>query len=363
MSENAYRVPADLSRYSRQILYAELGEIGQRNLLNSSVLLVGCGALGTVLANTLVRAGVGRLRLCDRDFIERDNLQRQILFDEDDIARHIPKAEAAAAKLTRVNPDVTVEPVVTDVNYKNIESLADGADLLLDGTDNFETRFLINDLSVKSNRPWVYGAVIGASGLCMTILPGETPCLRCVFETIPPPELNPTCDTAGVLGSAVNIVASFQAIEAMKILSGRRDAVNRHLVNIDAWNARVTNLNVDAARDTADCPCCKHGVFEYLDGQAGSNAVTLCGRNAVQINLASRRDESDAEPLNAQRVHFDAIAQKLEHVATSVKHNKFLLRALVQDYEITLFPDGRAIIKGTSDPETARSLYARYIGA
>ncbi len=348
----AHSCASDLSRYSRQILFKGIGESGQRNLLAARVTLVGCGALGTVLANTLVRAGIGHIRICDRDFIERDNLQRQILFDEDDIAQHIPKAEAAAAKLRRINPDVTVESVVTDVNHKNIERLADGADLLLDGTDNFETRFLINDLAIKTNRPWVYGAVIGATGLCMTILPGETPCLRCVFETIPPPELNPTCDTAGVLGSAVNIVASIQAIETIKILSGHREAVNRNLINIDAWNARVTNLNVASARETADCPCCKHDTFEYLDGKLGSSATTLCGRNAVQINISTEAT-----------IDFARVAKKLEAVASAVKFNKFLLRVNVDDHEITLFPDGRAIVKGTSDEEVARSLYARYIGS
>lgn len=342
-----------LARYSRQMLFTEIGREGQRKLLASSVTLVGCGALGTVLADTLVRAGVGRLRICDRDTIERSNLQRQVLFDEDDIAANLPKAEAATRKLRRINPDVTVESVVTDINPANIERFTGGADLLLDGTDNFETRFLINDLSVKTSRPWIYGAVIGAGGLCMPILPGETPCLRCVFEEAPPPEMNPTCDTAGVLGPAVNMVASAQAIEAIKILAGRSDAVNRHLMNIDAWSGRVTNLNVQSARERGDCVCCKQRRFDYLDGRAGSRTTTLCGRNAVQII-----------PTEWGSIDFDAVAGKLRAGGgDNVRVNRFMVRCTIGDHDVTVFADGRAIIKGTTDPDAARSVYARFVGA
>lgn len=342
-----------LSRYSRQMLYEKIGEEGQQRLSRSRVVLIGCGALGTVQANTLVRAGVGHLRICDRDFIERDNLQRQVLFDEGDIAANLPKAEAAAAKLARINSEVCVEPIVTDVNAANIERLADGADLLLDGTDNFETRFLINDLAVKTHRPWIYGAVIGATGLCMTILPNDTPCLRCVFDQAPPPEMNPTCDTAGVLASAVNIVASLQATEAIKLLIGKKKDINRHLVHFDVWSGRFMNMKVQSTYDEGDCPCCKRGEFPYLDGQMGSTATTLCGRDAVQVNTGIPCE-----------VGFEAIARKLEPVTQSpVQHNRFMLRAKVDGYELTLFPDGRAIIKGTADPQKARSLYAKYFGA
>ncbi len=346
------RIDPSLARYSRQILFEKIGEDGQRRLLRSRVVLIGCGALGTVLANTLVRAGVGHLRICDRDFIERDNLQRQVLFDEDDIAANLPKAQAAAAKLSRINSEVTVEPVVTDVNPANVEQLCEGAELLLDGTDNFETRFLINDLAVKSNRPWVYGAVIGATGLCMTILPGETPCLRCVFEDAPPPEMNPTCDTAGVLGPVVNLVASFQAMEAIKLLIGRREEINRSLMQIDAWTGRVVNLNVQSAREGGDCPCCKRRDFAYLSGRMTSGTTTLCGRNAVQVSAG-----------RAMRVALDAIARKLESVARApVQVNPFMLKAMIGEYELTVFPDGRAIIKGTNDPDQARTIYAKYVG-
>lgn len=341
------------ARYSRQILFDKMGVNGQRRLQASRVVLVGVGALGTVLANTLVRAGVGFVRLCDRDFIELNNLQRQVLFDEVDIAEGLPKAEAGARKLRRINSAVTVEPHVIDVNHENIERLADGVDLILDGTDNFEARFLINDLAVKTSKPWIYGAVIGATGLCLPIIPGETPCLRCVFEEAPPPEMNPTCDTAGVLSPAVNIVASFQAIEAIKILTGQCDQLNRHLMNIDAWTGRVVNLNVSASRDASQCPCCGRHDFAYLDGRMVSATTTLCGRGAVQINAPGGR-----------RVDFAAIAKKLgSGTEGHVRHNKFMLTARVDGYELALFPDGRAIIKGTEDAALARTLYAKYVGA
>ena len=342
----------NLSRYSRQILYDKIGEEGQRRLAASRVALIGCGALGSVLANTLVRAGVGFLRICDRDFIERDNLQRQVLFDEDDIAANLPKAEAAAAKLARINSSVTVEPVVTDVNSGNVERLVEDVELMLDGTDNFETRYLINDLAVKTERPWIYGAVIGATGLCMTIIPQDTPCLRCVFDEAPPPELNPTCDTAGVLATAVNVVASLQATETLKLLVGRKDEINRHLVHIDVWSGRFASMKVQSTREHGDCPCCKRKQFPYLTGELGSTTATLCGRNAVQVHIAQ-----------GASIDFTAMEKKLERVASGpVRSNRFMLRARLDGYELTLFPDGRAIIKGTDDPDKARTLYAKYLG-
>lgn len=342
-----------LARYSRQILFDKIGVAGQERLGAARVVLVGCGALGTVLANTLVRAGVGHLRICDRDFIEPDNLQRQVLFDEDDIAANLPKAQAAAAKLARINSAVTVEPVVADVNAGNVEHLADGAELILDGTDNFETRFLLNELAVKTGRPWIYGAVIGTTGLCMTIVPNDTPCLKCVFEQAPPPEMNPTCDTAGVLAPTVNLVASLQALEAIKLLVGHKAEINRSLVHLDAWSGRMVNLNVQKAYDEGNCSCCKRREFPYLDGKIGSTATTLCGRDAVQVNVGSH------EPMD-----LTTLAKKLEPVARGpVRCNAYMLRAKLDNCELTLFPDGRAIVKGTSDPEKARSLYAKYLGA
>ena len=317
------------------------------------MLLVGCGALGTVLAETLVRAGVGKLCICDRDFVERSNLQRQVLFDEDDIAAHMPKAQAATAKLARINPEVEVRPEVVDVNHTNIERLAEGADLLLDGTDNFETRYLINDLAVKTERPWVYGAVIGATGLCMTIVPHDTPCLRCVFDEAPPADVTPTCDTAGVLAPAVHIVAALQTIEVFKLLTGRASEINRHLVHVDAWSGRLVNMNVASVREGGDCPSCGRGEFVYLDGKQSSTTASLCGRNAVQVH-----------PPSCTPIDLSVMAAKLEPVAgVSLTRNQFLLRATVDSYELTLFPDGRAIIKGTDNPDVARSLYAKYFGA
>jgi adenylyltransferase/sulfurtransferase len=343
--------PPDLSRYSRQMLFEPLGEAGQRRLSAARVTLVGCGALGTVLANTLVRAGVGFVRICDRDYVELDNLQRQVLFDEQDIAGNLPKAHAAAAKLAQINSQVRVEPVVVHVDHTNIEALTADVDLVLDGTDNFETRFLINDLAVKTGRPWVYGAVIGASGLCMTVLPGETPCLRCVFESAPPPEMNPTCDTAGVIGPAVNIVASFQAAEAMKLLAGRREEAIRGLLSIDVWTGRVMNLQVQSALDGGSCPCCKRGEFDYLSGRLAGSAQSLCGRNAVQIGRGGAP------------VDLGLMADRLRPLATgTLTLNRYLLRCELDGCELTLFADGRAIVKGTNDIDRARTLVARYIG-
>jgi len=355
ISKAAQKIDQDpqLARYSRQMLFEPIGEDGQRKLLDSRVTLIGCGALGTVLANTLARAGVGFLRVVDRDFIELNNLQRQVLFNEDDIAANLPKAEAARRKLQRINSTIEIEAVVTDVNHRNIEQLADGAHLLLDGTDNFETRFLINDLAVKSKRPWVYGACIGATGLSMPILPNDTPCLRCIFEQAPPPEMNPTCDTAGVLGPVVNMVASHQALEAMKILMGKFDALNRRLLNFDAWSGRVSMLNVQKGYDQGECPGCKARSFEYLEGRFGSSATTLCGRNAVQVT-----------PPPGAKIDFPTIADKLRAVAhAEPKFNAFMLKAQINTHELTVFADGRAIIKGTNKPDEARTIYSKYIGS
>lgn len=339
-----------LDRYSRQVLFPGLGEAGQTKLLASRVTLCGCGALGTVLASTLARAGVGFLRIIDRDYIETNNLQRQVLFDEQDIAEDLPKAEAAARKLRRVNSSIEIEPIVADINPTNILSLIEGADLVLDGMDNFETRYLINDAAVKTGTPWVYGGCIGSHGQSMTILPGETPCLRCVVESTPPPGMTPTCETAGILGSIVNVIASIEAAEALKILSGNRSQINRYLMVVDLWDNTVRQLKIQSLRDKVDCPTCRRHEYDWLDGKLGSQTTSLCGRNAVQI------DQRSSEPLS-----FDDLAGKLDAVGT-VQHNRFMLRFEVDGYLLTLFPDGRAIIKGTNDVKMARSLYAKYIG-
>jgi adenylyltransferase/sulfurtransferase len=342
-----------LGRYSRQVLFEPIGVTGQRCLLEARVTLIGCGALGSALADTLVRAGVGFLRIVDRDFITLDNLQRQVLFDEQDLAENLPKAEAARRKLARINSQVRVEAVVADVNHDNIERFAHGAHLLLDGTDNFETRFLINDLAVRDGIPWVYGGAVSATGMMMAVLPGETPCLRCVYAEPPPPEFTPTCDTVGVLASVAHLVAALQAIEALKILTGRKDEVNRHLVSIDAWRGRVVNLNVAKARDAGDCPCCNQRRFEWLDGTRASGNVIVCGRHAVQI-----------VPATGGRVDLEHLAKRLgAAVAGAVTVNRFMLKADLGAHDLTVFSDGRAIIGGTDEPDEARTIYAKYVGA
>jgi adenylyltransferase/sulfurtransferase len=340
-----------LDRYSRQVRFPALGESGQRKLLESRVTICGCGALGTVLANHLVRAGVGRIRLVDRDFIETHNLQRQILFDESDVAENLPKAEAAARKLRRINSAVEIEPVVTDIDHTNILDLVGDADLILDGTDNFETRYLINDAAVKLDKPWIFGGVIGSEGQTMTIVPGKTPCIRCLIETSPPPGMTPTCETAGVLGPAVAVIASFEAIEAIKLLSGAHDALNTELIMVDLWEWSFRRLKVAGLLGKVDCPCCRQRNFEWLDGALGSHTTTLCGRNAVQI--ATRR----TEPLN-----FPEMASRLAPLG-DIRHNTFMLRFATEGHEFTVFPDGRAIIKGTNDIAKARSLYAQFVGS
>src|SRR5437016_2766561 len=250
-----------LERYSRQMRFYGIGVDGQRRLLESHVTLCGCGALGTVLANGLVRAGVGHLRLVDRDFIETNNLQRQVLFDEQDVAQNLPKAEAAARKLGATNSSVHVQPVVTDIDRTNILDLVQDADLILDGTDNFEIRYLINDAAVKLNKPWIYGGCIGSHGQTMTILPGETPCLRCVFEAAPGPGEAGTCETAGVLGPMVNVIASLQAAEALKILAGKRDTINRDLIYMDIWENMQRRIKIAPLLGKVHCPCCQQHDF------------------------------------------------------------------------------------------------------
>ncbi|GIW81068.1 MAG: thiamine/molybdopterin biosynthesis protein MoeB [Gemmatales bacterium] len=339
-----------LERYSRQMRFYGIGEAGQRKLIESHVTLCGCGALGTVLANVLVRAGVGHLRLVDRDFIETNNLQRQVLFDEHDVAENLPKAEAAARKLAAINSSVHVEPIVTDIDRTNIVELVKDADVILDGTDNFEVRYLINDVAVKLGKPWVYGGCIGSHGQTMTIVPGETPCLRCVFEAAPAPGEAGTCETAGVLSPIVNIVASYQAAEAFKILVGAKQQINRELIYIDVWENILKRIKIAPLFGKVDCPCCRHKRFDWLDGEHGTQTTSLCGRNAVQVS--HRR---------AERLDFEAMARHLQTLG-DVQYNRFLLKFDVDGFNFTVFPDGRAIIKGTNDVEKARTLYAKYIG-
>src|SRR5436190_5627159 len=276
-------IDPSLERYSRQMRFGGILEKGQRKLLDSRVTLCGCGALGTVIANSLVRAGVGFVRIIDRDFIESHNLQRQVLFDESDIAANLPKAEAAARKLRVVNSSVQIEAVVTDIDRTNILDLSKDADIILDGTDNFEIRYLINDISVKFNKPWVYGGSIGSHGQTMTILPGKTPCLRCVFEAAPSAGEAGTCETAGVLAPIVSIIASLQVTECLKILTGQLETVNRELIYIDVWENITRRIKIAPLLGKVDCPCCGHKKCDWLEGDMGSHTTSLCGRNAVQV--------------------------------------------------------------------------------
>jgi len=336
------------ARYSRQILFEEIGPEGQARLMDARVALVGCGALGTVQASLLVRAGVGHLRIIDRDFVEESNLQRQILFDEEDVRAILPKAVAAEKKLRATNSLVEVEGLVEDLNASSIGRLLTGFDLVLDATDNFDARFLLNDYCVKTATPWIYGACVGSYGLTFPILPGDTACLRCVFESAPPPGLSPTCDTAGVLGPIVGVVASLQVAEALKILSGRRERVSRRISVVDVWEGRQSQIDLPA-REPA-CPCCGKREFPYLEGALGSDTATLCGRNAVQIR---RRD--------GVTLDLDEVARRLGPIGT-VEKNRFLLRADIDAYRLTVFADGRAIVSGTTDAAVAKSLYSRYVG-
>lgn len=344
-----------LDRYSRQMRVPGIGKAGQERIMASRVTLCGVGALGTVLANTLVRAGVGFVRVVDRDFVEPSNLQRQVLFDESDVTNNLPKAEAAAAKLRLINSSVTVEPVVADIDRTNIEELCRDADLILDGTDNFEVRYLINDIAVKLGKPWVYGGAVGVEGMTMTIIPGQTPCLRCVFEASPGPGEVGTCETAGVLGPIVSVIASLQAAEALKLLAGKPEAINKELFILNLWENTSRRVKVaPLAGRKGKCPCCALRQFEWLDGAHGTQTTSLCGRNAVQVT--QRR---------ATKLDFAELTRQLSATGP-VTANKFLLKFSVTDagdgYEFTVFPDGRAIIKGTDDTDRARTLYAKYIG-
>jgi len=343
--------PLDLqtSRYARQMRFAPLGVEGQRKLLASCALVVGCGALGSVIANTLARAGVGKLRIVDRDFLELNNLQRQVLYDEDDVAAGLPKAIAAKNRLERVNSTIEIDAVVADVDHTNIERLLDGVDCLVDGTDNFETRFLLNDAAVKTGTPWVYGGCIGAEGQTLTILPGQTPCLRCLMPEPPPPGTTPTCDSAGILGTVIGVVASMESNEALKILSGHSESISRTWTILDLWDNTVRQIKLASAR-TPDCPCCGRREFNWLAGERGSHTAVLCGRNAVQLSFPGR-----------PAVALEQLETKLAAVG-QVSRNKYLVRASVGNYNITVFPDGRAVIGGTEDIAEARSVYAKYVG-
>ena len=335
-------------KYSRQMLFAGIGPEGQERLLASRAAIIGCGAIGAAAANLLVRAGVGHLRIIDRDFVEPSNLQRQTLFDESDAQKSLPKAVAAEQKLRSINSSVPVEGIVADLSPRNVHELLADFDLVLDGTDNFETRFLVNDFAVKSGRPWIYAAAVASYGLTMTIRPGQTPCLACFLETSDSSfGLEETCDTIGVLGPIVNLIASLEVADALKLLSGHPEALHGRLLSCDIWSGHVQSVSVTR---NPECRACVKRDFTYLNGDAQPH-ITLCGRDSVQIHETNR-----AMDLHALRL-------RLTSVVDDVRQNDFLLRFRVNPYEMTVFADGRAILKGTKDPAVARSLYARYIGA
>lgn len=335
-------------RYSRQILFEEIGEAGQRKLADARVLIVGCGALGSAQAESLARAGVGNLRIVDRDFVEASNLQRQTMFTERDAEEGLPKSVAAASHIREINSDIQVEPEVVDVNHSNIERLIKGCELVVDGTDNFETRYLINDACVKHGISWIYGAAVGSYGVTMTIRPTKTPCLRCVFEEPPPAATAPTCDTAGVIMPIINIVAAVQVTEALKLLTGNVDDLHQTLMQFDVWRNEWRKIN--PGDPSPDCQTCARREFTTLTAISNEFVAVLCGRNAVQIS-----------PASPTQIDFRSLADRLR-AAGDVKFNQYLLRFRTRKYELTVFKDARSIISGTDQIATARSVYAKYIG-
>lgn len=365
-----------MDRYHRQTLLPGIGESGQARLARAHVLVVGCGALGAASADLLARAGVGTLTLVDRDVVEITNLQRQVLYDERDVEEALPKVEAARRRIAAVNRHVRLVTHAIDFDHRAATAIVEQVDVIVDGLDNFPTRYLLNDLAVARGLPYVYAGAVGTTGMAMTILPHpahgrprdgalvrwsepqSTPCLRCLFPEAPPPGSTPTCDTAGVLGPVVTTVASRQAAETIKLLVGHVDAVDRSLWSIDMWSNEMRRFDVGAAR-RADCPCCGAGVFEFLHGGRSGDASALCGRNAVQITVDDRNGAID----------LTAVAKRLaSHGA--FRHNGFLLHGRFEHergaggepVRLTLFPDGRAILVGLTEPAGARALYDRYVG-
>lgn len=336
-------------RYSRQILFPEIGRAGQEKLLGSRVLIVGCGALGASHAEMLSRAGVGKLRIVDRDFVEYTNLQRQTLFTESDAAERLPKAAAAKNRIAAVNSGIEIEAVIADVNNSNVESLIHGCDLVVDGTDNFQIRYLLNDACVKHTLPWIYGAAVSSYGTSMTIIPNKTPCLRCIFEDIPDAGSSPTCDTAGVIMPIIATVSAAQVAEAIKILVGDRGSLHRSIMQFDLWQNDWRKIKL--GEPNPDCKTCGQRIFEFLDADSQEFSAVLCGRDAVQI-----------APPGKTRIDLPSLAGKLSGIG-DVKQNEYLVRFNSGENEITVFADGRAIIKGTDDISAARSLYARFVGS
>ncbi|QDU33523.1 putative adenylyltransferase/sulfurtransferase MoeZ [Poriferisphaera corsica] len=362
----------DLHRYHRQMLLPDIGEQGQQSLLSSTALIVGCGALGCMIASMLVRAGVGKIILVDRDFVDLTNLQRQVLFNEDDVKIGLPKAIAAQEKLSRINSNVEIQAEVADINFMNIETYLKDCDIVIDGVDNFETRYVVNDAAVKHAIPYVYGGAVGTTGTIYPILPHTPdqsarweaepdvsiagPCLRCIHESMPAPGSTPTCDTAGVLGPIVSIIANLQVSEAIKLLTKNWQRVNRSMVHLDLWLNRFNQFDVADLYRHNDCICCKQRHFEFLDGQYSSQTTTMCGREAVQI-LPTQEMVS---------IDLNKIKQQLQSSSHIEKHNPYMLQIKLEEQgkmiNLSIFSDGRALIQGTRDESIAKSIYARYVG-
>lgn len=348
MTQPTWNEPS-LARYARQIIFPGVGEEGQHALLKARVSIIGVGATGSVLANHLARAGIGFLRLIDRDFIELNNLQRQLLYDEDDITALLPKAVAAARKLRRINSSIAIEEIVAEVTPANITGFVSDVDLVMDGTDNFATRYLINDACVKLGKPWVYCGVIAAYGMTMTIRPHRSPCLRCVMGDLPAPGTVPTCDVAGVIGPIVTLMGSIAAVEAVKLIVGHGN-LNPGMIYADLWEHSFDQFDLGGPR--SDCPTCGRAEYPFLSAETGSRTTALCGRDAVQVSV-----------IGARALDLGALADRLRAAGIgTVRHNPYLLRFEIDGYEFTVFGDGRAIIKGTADEARASTLYARYIG-
>jgi molybdopterin/thiamine biosynthesis adenylyltransferase len=336
-------------RYSRQELFPGIGPEGQERIRAARVVVVGCGAIGSSLAEMMVRAGVKSLTVVDRDYVEASNLQRQSLFEEEDAARSLPKAAAAESRLARLNSEVAVQGIVADFCAENAEGMVKGADLVLDGTDNFETRFLLNDVCLRARVPWIYGACVGAYGLALLVRPGTSPCLRCVLEQMPAPGSGPTCDTAGIVAPIVHVIAGIQAGEALKVLAGRLDVLLPGIVSVDLW-AGIFEV-MDLSGRAPWCPACTQGRYDYAVGGGASSSAVLCGREAVQLR-----------PLGGGRVDLPALAARLR-AAGEVLANDYLVRFRGSDAELVVFSDGRAIVKGVKDAARARGLYAKYVGS
>ena len=337
-------------RYSRQKIFYGIGEEGQKKLAESRVLILGCGGLGSASASLLARAGIGYLKIVDRDFLDLSNLQRQILYDEHDVKEGLPKVIAAEKRLKKINSTIQIEPIIADVNRFNIEKLIQDVDLVIDAVDNFETRFLLNEACVKQKRTWIYGSAIESYGLTMNIIPGKTACLRCIMDNIPQPGSVATCDSVGVLAPIVCIIASIQCAEAIKILTNNKKEINKNLISIDVWHNSFQTIDVTKSKIQKNCPVCNNKEFDFLNGKRGSAYTVICGRNAVQIL-----------PFKEPKLDLAKLAINLCSIGR-VKTSEYLIQFEIENYELSIFPDGRVIVKRTTDTGIARSLYSKYVG-